>query len=336
MISAGVFAQSYVGWVITFLIANNLLFTEANVLLSCLTTLVSPFHISFYISDIPHSDCLVCLNMPMTFHLVVYPVHTSMLIINAVWILLLIGPVNERCRLTHQKDLMCFSLSSLNKHIVLTSSVSSLPVNGTSIPQAQKLKYLGVNLSFKLKWSDHISFVFTKVRKHSFYVRQHWSLSTSQFPVERFAFCCILAHILNCSPVVFFSILSKHWKIISRCSKLIDKCCGISLSRLQEFVISKHLSSCEIFASKILSDVQHTLHSFLSNSRLSRPSRTSYKNIYACTNCRVRCLENTLYHYLSITLVLYSNSTDFSSKSRRMIHYWKIKEMWMHSHYLLK
>ena len=91
-------------------------------------------------------------------------------------------------------------------------------------------------------------------------------------------------HILYCFPVVFCGLLSKDWKIISRCLKLIAMCSRISLTRLQEFVILKHLSSCELFASKIISYVQHPLHSFLSNSRLCRPSRTSYKHIYARTN----------------------------------------------------
>ena len=42
-----------------------------------------------------------------TFYLVVYSVYAPMLIFNVVWILLSIGPVSERCRLTHQKVLMC-------------------------------------------------------------------------------------------------------------------------------------------------------------------------------------------------------------------------------------
>ena len=104
------------------------------------------------------------------------------------------------------------------------------------------------------------------------------------FLIDRFVFCCILPHILYCSPIVFCGLLSKDWKIISRCLKLIAKCSGVSLTRLQEFVISKHLSSCELFASKTLSDVQHPLHLFLSNSRLPRPSRSSFKHIFARTN----------------------------------------------------
>ena len=145
-------------------------------------------------------------------------------------------------------------------------------------------KYLGVDLSYNLKWSGHISSVFTKVRKLSFYVRRLRSFSTPQFLINRFVFCCILPHILYCSPVVFCGLLSKDWRLISRCLKLIAKCSGISLTRLQEFVSSKHLSSCELFASKILSDAQHLLHSFLSNSRLPRPSRSSFKHIFARTN----------------------------------------------------
>ena len=131
-----------------------------------------------------------------------------MLIFTAVWILLSIGPPNELC---HRKVLMCFSLSSLDKHIVLTSSLSNVSVNETPISQAQKFKYLGVYLSFNL---ITFPFVFTKVRKLSFYVRRLRSFSTPQFLIDRFVFCCILPPILYCSPVVFCGLLSKDWKII--------------------------------------------------------------------------------------------------------------------------
>ena len=126
-------------------------------------------------------------------------------------------------------------------------------------------------------------------------MRRLRSFSTPQFLIDRFVFCCILPHILYCSPVVFCGLLSKDRKIITRCLKLIAKCSGISLTRLQEFVISKHLSSCELFASKILSDVQHPLHLILSNSRLSRPRRTSYKHIYPRTNA----YKNSVIPYLN-------------------------------------
>ena len=151
----------------------------------------------------------LCLNMPMIFHLVVHPVLAPMLIFNVVWILLSIGPLNKLCRLTHPKVLMCFPLSSLDKHIILTSFLSSLSINGTLIPQSQKLNYLGVYLLYNPKWSGHISSVFTKVRKLLFYVRRLRSFSTPQFLIDRFVFCCILPHILYCSSVVFCGLLSK-------------------------------------------------------------------------------------------------------------------------------
>ena len=46
---------------------------------------------------------------------------------------------------------VCFLLSSLDKHVILTSYLSSLSINGTPITQAQKFKYLGVYLSYNLK-----------------------------------------------------------------------------------------------------------------------------------------------------------------------------------------
>ena len=126
-------------------------------------------------------------------------------------------------------------------------------------------------------------------------MRRLRSFSTPQFLIDRFVFCCILPHILYCSPVVFCSLLSKDWKLIFRCLKFIAKCSGISLTRLQELVISKHLSSRELFASKILLDAQHPLHSFLSNSRLPHPSRSSFKNIFA----RINTYEFSIIPYLA-------------------------------------
>ena len=54
-------------------------------------------------------------------------------------------------------------------------------------------------------------------RKPSFYVRRLRSFSTAQFLIEPFVFCFILPYILYCSPVVLCGLLSKDWKIISRC-----------------------------------------------------------------------------------------------------------------------
>ena len=109
--------------------------------------------------------------------------------------------------------------------------------------------------------------------------------------------------------------LSKDWKVISRCLKLIAKCSGVSLTRLQEFVISKHLSSCELFASKILSDAQHPLHPFLSNSRLSRPSRSSFRYIFARTNA----YKNSVIPYLARFL---TNKQNVRDELFSFIHSW--------------
>ena len=257
--------------------------------------ILSPFLFSFYISDTPHPDWLTLFEYA---HLISLGCVSS-------WF----SDVDFQHDLDHivdwtperglsinssEKVGVCFSLSSLKKHVVLTSSLPSLSVNATPTYQPQKLKCLGVYRSFNHKRSDHISFVFTKILKLSFYVRRLRSFSTPQFLIDGFVFPCILPRILYCSSVVFCGLLSKDWKIISRCLKLIANCSGISLTRLQEFFISKHLGSCEVFGSEILSDVQHPLHSFLSNSRLSRPSRTSYKHIYACTNAYI----NSIIHYL--------------------------------------
>ena len=225
--------------------------------------ILSPFLSSFYISDMPHPDCQALFKYADDISLGCASSSCSDVDFQRGLDLIVDWTTERALSINSSKSFdVCFSPSSLNKHFVLTSSLCSLSINGTPIPQAQKSKYLGVYLSFNLRWSDHISFVFTKVRKLSFYVRRVRSFSTLQFLVGRFVFCCILPHILYCSPVVFCGVLSKDWKIISRCPKLIAKCSGISMTRLQEFIISKHLSSCELFPSKILSDAQHPLHSF--------------------------------------------------------------------------
>ena len=116
-------------------------------------------------------------------------------------------------------------------------------------------------------------------------------------PISSRPFCVLLyssPYPLLLSRSILWSLI-KRLENFSRCLKLIAKCSGISLTRLQEFVISKHLSSCELFANKIISDVQHTLHLFLSNSRLSRPGRSSYKHIYARTDA----YENSVIPYLA-------------------------------------
>ena len=75
--------------------------------------------------------------------------------------------------------------------------------------QAQKFKYLEVYLSYNLKWSGHISFVFTKVRKLSFYVRRLRSFSTPQFLIDRFV-------LLYSSPYPLLLSRSILWSLIKR------------------------------------------------------------------------------------------------------------------------
>ena len=50
---------------------------------------------------------------------------------------------------------------------------------------------------------------------------------------------------------------------------------------------------------KKLSDAQHPLHSFLLNSRLSRPSRSSYKHSFARTNAYKNSVIPYLAHFLT-------------------------------------
>ena len=258
--------------------------------------ILSPFLFSFCISDMPHPDCLALFKYSDDISLGCASSSCSDVNFQRGLDLIVDWTTERGLSINSLKSFdVCFSLSSLDKHIILTSSLSHLSINGTPIPKAQKFKFAGVNHSYNLKWSGHISFVFTKVHKLSFYVRRLRSFYTPQFLIDCFVFCCILLYILYCFPVVFCDFLSKDWKLISRCLKLIAKCRGISLTRLQEFASSKHLSSCELFASKILSDTQHPLHSFLSNSRLSRPSRSSYKHIFARTNA----YKNSVFPYLA-------------------------------------
>ena len=243
------------------------------------------FLFSFYISDMPHPDPLALFKYVDDISLGYASSSYSGVDFQRSLDLIVNRTTERALPINSSKSFgVCFSLSSLDKHIVSTSSSSNLSFNGTLIPQAQKLKYLRVYFSFNLKWSDHISSIFTKLRKLSFYVRRIRSFSTPQFLIERFVCFCILHHTFYCSPVVFYGLLSKDWKTISKCPKLIAKCSRISLTRLQEFVISKPLSSCELFVSKIFPDVQHPLHPLSSNSRLSRPIRNYHKHIYVRTN----------------------------------------------------
>ena len=135
---SGSHIQSYLELVITFWIASNLLSTGANVILFWLITLVFfklLFCLLFSFTSvflICHTEIVkLCLNIPITFAFVVQSVHAPMLIFDVAWMLLSIGSLNEVCRLTCQNVLMCFSLSSLDNHIILTSSLSSISTNWT-------------------------------------------------------------------------------------------------------------------------------------------------------------------------------------------------------------
>ena len=57
----------------------------------------------------------------------------------------------------------------------------------------------------------------------------------------------------------------------------------------------EHKNTFRLFASKILSDAQHPLRSFLLNSRLSRPSHSSFKHLFTRTNA----YKNSVIPYLA-------------------------------------
>ena len=195
---------------------SSLLTNNSGVLQSAI---LSPFLISFYISDMPYPDCLTLFEYADDISLGCASSSCSDVDLQRGLDLIVDWTTERALSINSSKSFdVCFSLSSLDKHIVLASSLFSLSINENAIPQAQKFKYLGVYLSYNLKWSDHISFVFTKVCKISFYVKGLRSFSTPHFLIDRFVFCCILPFILYCSPVVFCGLLSKDWKIIPRCS----------------------------------------------------------------------------------------------------------------------
>ena len=128
-------------------------------------------------------------------------------------------------------------------------------------------KWITLDCTFPLILNGMIIFPLSlpKFAKLSFNVRRLWGFFNS--PVPHWKVLCF-ATIFSSYPILFYC--NFPWpssqgleNTISRCLKLIAKCSGISSVRLHDFLISKHLISCELFANEILSDVQHPTFVFI-------------------------------------------------------------------------
>ena len=172
-------------------------------------------------------------------------------------------------------------------------------MNSATIKSVTSIKYLGIVLSSNFSWSAHVLFIFGKIRRLSFYISRLRYLSVPIKSLLQFIYTCVLTHWLYCSPVVFPRLLSKDFVLIRRTIKCISKCSGYPSSDFTDFIVNKHLSSCERFSHAILSDHSHPLHYALRECLSTSKTRNMYKPIYA----RTSAYRNSCIPYLARFLI---------------------------------
>ena len=172
---------------------------------------------------------------------------------------------------------MTFSLLNGNRRANLTSLFPCPVLNDQPIQHETSFKYLGITLSENLSWHAHLMSVSVKTRRLSFYALKLKCLSVRAILIRRFVFCCILPHLLYCSPVIFSGLLVKDFVIIRRCLKVISKLSGIAYKDLSDFIIAKHFAACDRLCDVILSDPDHPLHSVLNSCQSIRSTRSNFK-----------------------------------------------------------
>ena len=159
--------------------------------------------------------------------------------------------------------------------------------------------YLGAKFSNNLSWTSHVSEVFFKVWRLSFYALKLRKLSVNFDIIFKFVSSCILPLWLYCSPNICPGLLSKDFILFSRSLKHLAKCSGIAHSKLLDFVVSQHDKACYVLSTRILSDEGHLLHSSLSKCVSTSSTRFKFKLLYA----RNATFRNSVIPYLGRFLV---------------------------------
>lgn len=159
-----------------------------------------------------------------------------------------------------------------------------LELGNDKIPRLLTTKYLGVFLSSDLSWTDHVQVIYRKLVKLSFYIKRLRQCKMPQHIILNFIQSCVIPVIIYCSPVVFPGLLCKDLIILKRGLKMISRVGGMRYDNLVNLVVTRHLSSCKLFADRILEDHSHPLHSTFSKQLSSSNTRTRFRHVSARTS----------------------------------------------------
>jgi hypothetical protein len=194
---------------------------------------------------------------------------------------------------------VAFSLRRGSSYARLGQALPQLSVAEEPIPCSTTVKYLGLTLSQNLDWTPHVSNVFSRVRRLSFYCIRLRKLSVPHALIRNFVFQCILPHWLYLSPVFFPGLKSSDFVLIRRSLKFLAKSCNFDTSTLVHFIVDKHKDACFRLLEKILKCSDHPLHPFLSQAISTSNTRAPFKLLYT----RTETFRRTLIPYLARLLV---------------------------------
>ncbi|CAH8492714.1 unnamed protein product [Schistosoma haematobium] len=167
-----------------------------------------------------------------------------------------------------------------NLNIILRSH-NAYAIGGSLINTVSKVNYLGVTFSSDLSWSSHVLSLSKKVFRLTYYIKRLHALGITRHSLLQFVNSRILPIILYCSPSFFPELLRKDFAVLQRVLKALSKMCGESFEVIINMVVDRHLKSCKLLASVILSDTNHPLHSYLAPCISSGRTRRNHIKIHA-------------------------------------------------------
>jgi hypothetical protein len=137
-------------------------------------------------------------------------------------------------------------------------AIQPLHIDGNEIELSTSVKYLGVIIDDKLKFSEHCSAIVTKASQRLYIVNRLRSLGAHKNLLKIMHCSFIESVILYCIPVIFFFMYDKDRKCIAKFHKSAKK---------QQFsdhlfmdIVDKRLKS---YALKIFLDDTHPIHDFI-------------------------------------------------------------------------
>ena len=127
---------------------------------------------------------------------------------------------------------------------------SPIQIDGTAVAKVESFKFLGVNITDKLKWSTHTDSVVKKAQQHLFNVRRLKKFGLSPKTLTNCYRCTIESILSGCIITWYGNCSSQNRKALQRVVRSAQCITGGKLPVLQD----TYTTRCHRMAKKIIKD----------------------------------------------------------------------------------